>query len=629
MQFLNKHFRAFGLALAIILFLVPTQLFAGSITAEFNDPPNPDGVKKQLLEIIGGANKSLDIAIYSLRSQVVINHLIDAKEAGVEVRIVTEKDNRTKGGYYNTGSKPYFDQLVEAGIEVKVDDRSSALMHEKFIVADNEKVLTGSMNFTESQMNGDKNNIIRFNSDKIAHAFSEEFEEMWTGRFGASKNNDPVQSFTVDGARVVVLFSPGAEVREAVGNHLNTAENSVYFNTFAFTDDGLANRLDSLHNSGLIVRGTMDAWKAVDGNYNQFSNLKNEGVPVSKDSYNGILHDKYIVVDGNSPASEPRVLTGSYNYTTSADESNDENMVIILDKEIAGDYYADAVNTYQNHSKNPADPIISTKININTADQSALETLDGIGPVTAQNIIDNRIAEEPFTTKEELTRVDGIGPATVDNIQAYITAGEVSPRKININTASKSTLDQLEGIGPATAQNILSYRETNGNFTSIEAIKNVSGIGPATYENIKSEITVSETSGGSGELININTANQTKLEKLDRTGPVTAQKIISYRKNNGEFESKEAIKNVDGIGPVTYESIKTAITVSSTSDPVNINMADKTRLKSLNGIGPATAENIISYRNSFGSFTQKTELKNVNGIGDATYSSLEDKITVE
>ena len=60
---------------------------------------------------------------------------------------------------------------------------------------------------------------------------------------------------------------------------------------------------------------------------------------------------------------------------------------------------------------------------------------------------------------------------------------------ININTASVSELDALPGVGPSKAQAIITYREENGPFKSIEEIKNVSGIGESSFEKIKDLIT--------------------------------------------------------------------------------------------------------------------------------------------
>ena len=69
-----------------------------------------------------------------------------------------------------------------------------------------------------------------------------------------------------------------------------------------------------------------------------------------------------------------------------------------------------------------------------------------------------------------------------------------------------------------------------------------------------------EGSGGSGGLVNINTATAAELETLPRVGPVTAQRIIEYREN-GPFKTIEDIQNVPGIGPATFDGLKDLITV--------------------------------------------------------------------
>lgn len=62
--------------------------------------------------------------------------------------------------------------------------------------------------------------------------------------------------------------------------------------------------------------------------------------------------------------------------------------------------------------------------------------------------------------------------------------------KVNINTASVEELDTLPGIGPSRAADIISYRESNGRFKSIEDLKNVKGIGEASFEKMKEKITI-------------------------------------------------------------------------------------------------------------------------------------------
>lgn len=59
-------------------------------------------------------------------------------------------------------------------------------------------------------------------------------------------------------------------------------------------------------------------------------------------------------------------------------------------------------------------------VNINSATKEQLETLDGIGPVKAQAIIDYRKKNGPFRTLEDLKKVDGIGDATFDKVRKDI-----------------------------------------------------------------------------------------------------------------------------------------------------------------------------------------------------------------
>ena len=62
-------------------------------------------------------------------------------------------------------------------------------------------------------------------------------------------------------------------------------------------------------------------------------------------------------------------------------------------------------------------------VNINTATVDQLDTLPGIGPTTAQKIIDYRTQHGPFAKIEDIMNVSGIGPATFDNIKNLITTG--------------------------------------------------------------------------------------------------------------------------------------------------------------------------------------------------------------
>lgn len=78
---------------------------------------------------------------------------------------------------------------------------------------------------------------------------------------------------------------------------------------------------------------------------------------------------------------------------------------------------------------------------------------------------------------------------------------------------------------------------------------------------VLSGITSAAGSQAGQQKVNINTATSEELQTLDGIGPVTAEKILTYRDNNGAFQNIEDLKNVDGIGDKTFENLKEHITV--------------------------------------------------------------------
>lgn len=157
--------------------------------------------------------------------------------------------------------------------------------------------------------------------------------------------------------------------------------------------------------------------------------------------------------------------------------------------------------------------------------------------------------------------------------------------KININSANSDQLQQLPHVGPVTAELIIQYRNLNGAFASVDSLTAVKGIGPKTLEKIKPMAFCGEFSQQSNSSepkkkpspeptqpvvpeagkININTASAEELQSLPRVGPVMAERIIQYRKDNGPFPTIESIVNVKGIGPKTFLKLKPIIKTEETS----------------------------------------------------------------
>lgn len=75
-----------------------------------------------------------------------------------------------------------------------------------------------------------------------------------------------------------------------------------------------------------------------------------------------------------------------------------------------------------------------------------------------------------------------------DNREGDMKIPDTTSQLININKATSQELSTLPGIGPAISQNIIDYRETNGDFKSLQDVNNVSRIGKTTIEKIKDYI---------------------------------------------------------------------------------------------------------------------------------------------
>jgi len=136
-----------------------------------------------------------------------------------------------------------------------------------------------------------------------------------------------------------VSFSPEDGVAKHVLQRLAAAKRSFHFMTFSYTADAIADAMIAKVKVGLVVRGVFESQNA-GGSGADFTRLRQGGVDVLEDGNCYILHHKMIVIDART------VITGSYNFTGSAEKDNDENLVIVDDPNLARAYLDEFQRVY-------------------------------------------------------------------------------------------------------------------------------------------------------------------------------------------------------------------------------------------------------------------------------------------
>ncbi len=475
-------------------------------------------LEAMIIEQIRSARSTVDIAVQEINLPLIAQALADQHQAGVKVRFITENtynidwsevdpdslDGHSRGKldeYYHlvdldgNGSlspseieqRDVYTILRKAGVPY-VDDTSdgtkgSGLMHQKFIVIDGQRLVTGSNNFTLSGNHGDfgedgstgnVNHLMVIDSPEISELFTREFNYMWgdgpggqdNGLFGVQKPERPIETIPIQDAVVSVHFSPaGAAVpyedttNGAIVQALSQARESIDLALFVFSDQGIVDELKRLQlEHGVEVRGVFDPGFA----YRDFSrtldmwglslprNCEVDPARIAWDPPSTLvgvpnmyetdkLHHKAGLIDSGTP--NATVITGSHNWSAAANKSNDESILVIESTVVAAHFTRELDRLFENSRMGPSrslqdkvavaqeecrkiasgeyvpeeiDP--ASQVNLNTASQDELESLPGIGPTLAQNIINAR----PINSLEDFDNVSGIGPTKLADLERLV-----------------------------------------------------------------------------------------------------------------------------------------------------------------------------------------------------------------
>jgi phosphatidylserine/phosphatidylglycerophosphate/cardiolipin synthase-like enzyme len=301
--------------------------------------------QQKLINRINHANYSIDMAVYSFSGMPdVASALLVAKSRGVKIRVVYDSRN----------TQDNIQTLINDSIKIsKRPSNLSGIMHNKFFIFDerdtiaaNDWLWTGSWNITSTEL-GWKNNVVEINDPAITKAYEAEFEEMWgsdtdepnpsNAKFGSMKSDNTPHSFNIGGRDVQLYFSPSDGTTNQIINVINSADYSVYMALYVFTRNDIESAIYNRYNSGVTdIRSVIHD---VNVSGSEFTALQSFSEALQNPS--PTLHDKYAVVDALNPVSDPTVITGSHNWSSAAENDNDENTLIIHDSLIANLYLQD------------------------------------------------------------------------------------------------------------------------------------------------------------------------------------------------------------------------------------------------------------------------------------------------
>lgn len=333
-----------------------------------------------IFALIASANSSLDVAATAIDRQEFVEALLQEARSGTQIRIVTEK------AYYDDLTyKPFYDQLEDidltnGNIEVRTDeDGAPRIMHSRFMVIDQARVVTGSYNWESSRSSNTYGDVLTLNSTEIAAAFANQFNQMFIeGNFGVHKRDDTKHTFLVGSGNgiVEVYFGPNDQPLELLQNEIDASAN-VFFAIQQFKDTRLANGMlnwissnenfnmvgmfndigalgdfeenavyqafaDYAENNANIRGGTMFVSDLAELNTfvsgTRFDPITQTEVPVQVNAMN----HKLLYADRAFAGGAPSVTFTTGNYSTLGFDQNDEVMVIMRGSQLARKYWSGA-----------------------------------------------------------------------------------------------------------------------------------------------------------------------------------------------------------------------------------------------------------------------------------------------
>ncbi|WP_299356043.1 helix-hairpin-helix domain-containing protein [Mucilaginibacter sp.] len=161
------------------------------------------------------------------------------------------------------------------------------------------------------------------------------------------------------------------------------------------------------------------------------------------------------------------------------------------------------------------------------------------------------------------------------------------------------------------------YEAKGGHFNKKEDVEKIYGITADDYKRIVPYINIPDEGYTAnkltvGEVVDLNTADSTKLTRIHGIGPAFAARIVEYRKRLGGFLNKEQLKEVYGIDSIKYAEIQNQVNINTIHiSKININAVDFEGLRKFPYLTNKQTNAVIQYRLQHGNYQSINDMKNI------------------
>ncbi|HCC46766.1 MAG TPA: hypothetical protein DEQ38_01400 [Elusimicrobia bacterium] len=303
---------------------------------------------KPIVEAIGRARSTLDVALYNLQIDGAVDALVQARARGVKVRVLFDE------AHVIPQAGKQIKAVIDSGIETRMMDGrgGSGAMHCKYAIFDGALLQTGSANWSGFAESFSYENIMFVADQDIVSGYGRNFDWMWAQARPAAQPgaaaakptpppSDPTPDVNFNGTLLPdYIFSPRGGTEAAIVKAIDAARSEVDLAMFTFTSANIMESMKRAAARGVRVKLMLFAGQK----FPFFQEAKASRMQLRfKEGRleKGQMHNKFAVLDGKL------LINGSFNWTATAENSNTENTIFTTEPEYVNAYQAEFDKLYR------------------------------------------------------------------------------------------------------------------------------------------------------------------------------------------------------------------------------------------------------------------------------------------